>query len=331
MACFALDDGHPRDQVRGVGDDHVAYQVVGDCRARPPVRAVRDDADRPDVGRAGVRRGLHQLASFSRLITCDLMGVGSSDAVAVEDMPAMQSWTDGMLAVLDEVDSGCAGDLRNDGVGAPDDAVRGEPPDPGPRAGALEPVRVVRAQRRPAVRDARGDAARRTWRGSLRRRHHGAGNTADLLAPSRAGDPAFRRWWARGERLSGGPAISPTSWSCSCAATPGRRSRASRRRRSSSAGRATGTSVTGMRRRSSTRSRTRDSSSSTGDDNVWFAGDVDEVIDHIESFLTGKRSPTSTSRVLSTVLFTDIVGLDPTRRRRPVTRPGGRRSRRTTR
>ena len=45
-----------------------------------------------------------------------------------------------------------------------------------------------------------------------------------------------------------------------------------------------------------------------GDDNVWFAGDSDRVLDEIESFLTGQRSATPSNRVLSTVLFTDIVG-----------------------
>jgi len=43
-------------------------------------------------------------------------------------------------------------------------------------------------------------------------------------------------------------------------------------------------------------------------DRVWFAGDTDRVLDEIESFLTGQRSATPSNRVLSTVLFTDIVG-----------------------
>jgi class 3 adenylate cyclase len=45
-----------------------------------------------------------------------------------------------------------------------------------------------------------------------------------------------------------------------------------------------------------------------GDDNIWFAGDTDRVLDEIESFLTGGRPATPSNRVLSTVLFTDIVG-----------------------
>ena len=45
-----------------------------------------------------------------------------------------------------------------------------------------------------------------------------------------------------------------------------------------------------------------------GDDTMWFAGDADSVLDEIESFLTGERRVTPSNRVLSTVLFTDIVG-----------------------
>lgn len=45
-----------------------------------------------------------------------------------------------------------------------------------------------------------------------------------------------------------------------------------------------------------------------GEDNAWFAGDADRVLDEIESFVTGGRAAPQSNRVLSTVLFTDIVG-----------------------
>jgi len=54
------------------------------------------------------RGHLHRLASFSRLILTDLLGSGSSDAVPIHDRPAMQTWTDGLVAVLDAVGSKCA-------------------------------------------------------------------------------------------------------------------------------------------------------------------------------------------------------------------------------
>jgi class 3 adenylate cyclase len=45
-----------------------------------------------------------------------------------------------------------------------------------------------------------------------------------------------------------------------------------------------------------------------GDDNLFFAGDTDALVDEIEEFLTGVRPPVTTNRVLATVCFTDIVG-----------------------
>src|ERR1700757_4098610 len=90
------------------GDAHLAYQVVGDHgpdllfvpTATFPIDLLWDD---PTV--AGY---LRRLASFSRLFLTDLLGVGSSDAVPICERPAMQSWTDGLIAVLDAVGSGCA-------------------------------------------------------------------------------------------------------------------------------------------------------------------------------------------------------------------------------
>jgi class 3 adenylate cyclase len=44
-----------------------------------------------------------------------------------------------------------------------------------------------------------------------------------------------------------------------------------------------------------------------GNDHAWTAGDTDAVVDQIEEFLTGVRSAGHLDRVLSTILFTDIV------------------------
>jgi class 3 adenylate cyclase len=44
-----------------------------------------------------------------------------------------------------------------------------------------------------------------------------------------------------------------------------------------------------------------------GNDHMWTGGDAGAVIDQIEEFLTGVRSVGQPDRVLSTILFTDIV------------------------
>ena len=45
-----------------------------------------------------------------------------------------------------------------------------------------------------------------------------------------------------------------------------------------------------------------------GSGTTIFSGDVDPIVDEIQAFLTGIRPPPRHDRVLSTVLFTDIVG-----------------------
>lgn len=45
-----------------------------------------------------------------------------------------------------------------------------------------------------------------------------------------------------------------------------------------------------------------------GADYLPWVGDQDAILDEIQEFLTGVRSPPESDRVLATVLFTDIVG-----------------------
>ena len=45
-----------------------------------------------------------------------------------------------------------------------------------------------------------------------------------------------------------------------------------------------------------------------GGDHTLWVGDVDGILDEVEGFLTGVRRGPDTDRVLTTVLFTDIVG-----------------------
>src|ERR1700747_2186654 len=90
------------------GDVHLAYQVVADNgsdllfvpTATFPIDLLWDEPT--------VARHLRRLSSFSRLIMTDLLGMGSSDAVPIHDRPAMQAWTDGLIAVLDSVGIECA-------------------------------------------------------------------------------------------------------------------------------------------------------------------------------------------------------------------------------
>jgi class 3 adenylate cyclase/pimeloyl-ACP methyl ester carboxylesterase len=285
------------------GDHHLAYQVLGDGddllyvpTGTTPIDLIWDEPV--------FARGLHQLASFSRLIACDLLGVGSSDAVPVDDMPLMQAWSDGIGSVLDAAGSGCAAVFATSESALPAMLFAASHPE---RVRALvlwSPYAYfVRCDDQPFAMPE--DVLERYLDGFADT--VGGGPTADLLAPSRTGDTAFRRWWARGERLSGGPGYfrhilerflrtdaRPVLSSIQAPALILRR-RGDRHIRAGHA-EAIVAAIPNARL-----------IELEGDDNVWFAADITEPLEHIESFLTGKRTVASTTRVLSTVLFTDIV------------------------
>ena len=287
------------------GDVHLAYQVVGDHgpdlmfvpTATFPIDLLWDE---PVV--AGL---LRRLASFGRLILTDLLGAGSSDAVPINDRPAMQSWTDGLAAVLDDVGSDCAAVF-----------AMSESALPAMLLSATHP-RCIRSLVlwSPFAHYVRGSDQGFGMPEPVLARYLdvfrdtvGTGADVEVLAPSWAGDAAKRRWWARGERLSGGPGyfkalldlflhtdIGPVLDSIQ-APTLVLHRRGDRH-------------VVGDQARDvAARIPHARLVELDGDDHVWFAGDADRVLDEIESFLTGSRRAAPTNRVLSTVLFTDIVG-----------------------
>jgi pimeloyl-ACP methyl ester carboxylesterase len=88
-------------------DVNLAYQIAGGSgpdllfvpTATFPIDLLWDEPT--------VAAHLRRLSSFGRLILTDLLGMGSSDAVPINECAAMQSWTDGLVAVLDAVGSDC--------------------------------------------------------------------------------------------------------------------------------------------------------------------------------------------------------------------------------
>lgn len=287
------------------GDAHLAYQIVGE--RGPDLLFVPTGTFPIDLlwDEPTVAGRLRRLASFSRLIMTDLLGVGSSDAVPIHDRPAMQSWTDGLVAVLNAVgsESACV-------FGMAESAL------PVMLLAATHPQRVhllvlwspyaryLRADDYPAGMpepnftryvDSFGDTV-------------GTGAVADYLAPSWAGDAGKRRWWARGERLAGGPGYFKAIFDLYLR-TDVRPALDSIQAPTLLLHRRGDRHVNrGHARYLADRIPKARLVELDGDDDVWFAGDSDRVLDEIESFVTGARAAAPTNRVLSTVLFTDIVG-----------------------
>ena len=287
------------------GDAHIAYQVVGDrgpdlLFVPTPTFPIDLQWDEPTVA-----RHLRRLASFSRVIMTDLLCMGSSDAVPIQNLPAMQTWTGGLVAVLDAVGSECASVFGMSESTLPVMLLAASHPQRVRSLVLWSPyARYLRADDYPCGMpepaftryvDAFGDTV-------------GTGAVVDTLAPSWAHDAGKRRWWARGERLAGGPGyfkaifdlylrtdVRPALDSIQ-APTLVLHRRGDRH------------VVGGNTRYVAEHIPHAQLLEFDGDDNVWFAGDSDRVLDEIESFVTGARAATPTNRVLSTVLFTDIVG-----------------------
>jgi class 3 adenylate cyclase len=294
----------PETSYARVGDAHVAYQVVGvgpDLLFVPSAMTPIDMLwEEPEV--AGY---LRRMASFSRLILTDLRGAGSSDPVPVDNHPAMQSWSDGLLAVLDAAGSESASIFAVQGSSLPVMLLAASHPHRvcslvlwGPFA------RFGRAPDHPFGMPEPALTNVIDWLGDSM----GTGANIDRSAPSWAGDAAKKRWWARCERLAGGPGYHKALFDLFL--------------------RSDVRHVVGaiqaptliLRRRGDREVRGEHAEDLAeripharlvefdGDDSAWFAADADRVLDEVESFLTGEPRSTPSNRVLSTVLFTDIVG-----------------------
>jgi len=242
------------------GDAHLAYQIVGD--GGPDLLFVPPSPFPIDLlwDEPTVAGHLHRLASFSRLILTDLLGSGSSDAVPIHDRPAMQTWTDGLVAVLDAVGSKCASVFAWSESGLPVMLLTASHPHRVRSLVLCSPfARFLRASDQPFGMP---ESALVKYVDSFEHTV-GTGAMVDLLAPSWAGDAAKRG--AGGRAVSGSPAaldISRRCTTCSCAPTSAPRWRASRRRRCCCTGVATATCVANTHRISSRESGTHDSWSS---------------------------------------------------------------------
>jgi class 3 adenylate cyclase len=287
------------------GDLHIAYQVAG---SGPPDIVFPTTLWSPldllweDPLAA---RGLRRLASMGRLIGCDLRGWGSSDAVDLESLPALQAWMDDLGVVMDEAGSEQAALIGAGEVGLVAILFAATYPE---RVSALVLINsFARFRRGPDQPWGMPlDAAERYLRVYLETT--GRGPVAGLLAPSRAGEPGFRRWFAKCERLSRGPRANFTisglfQASDVTVALPSIRA-------PTLVLHTTGDPHvrSGHAELLTERIPHAQLVELPGADHVWYAGDVEGLFDQIEAFLTGARAQSRGTRVLTTVLFTDVVG-----------------------
>ncbi len=293
-------------------EGYVGYQVFGggelDVLFFPPwVWNVDAMWEEPRI-----ERFFRRLASFSRVMVLNIRGTGVSNPVPLGAFPTLEEWSDDLRVVLNDVGSESAAAIGASESAGASGAVL---------FAALHPERVqalvvvngsVAGTRRddyPAGFPARlVDQAVQTLGepGSVR------DVWVPLLVPSLAGDERFCRWMERFVRLSIHPSLIGlmlrTGFEMDIrSALPTIQvptliiHRAGNRYMRVGHGRYLAEHITGAKY-----------VELPGEDHFFFAGDTDELLDEIEAFLTGRKGLPEIDRILSTVLFTDIV--DSTKR-----------------
>jgi class 3 adenylate cyclase len=288
-----------------LGDDHVAYQVVGEGSL--DVVFVPEWASHLELQWEDplCARFLERLAAFARLICFDKRGIGLSDPLPPGAGEGLDPWMEDVTAVLDAVGSHSAA-MIGTGAGGPMTLLyAASHPD---RTQSLvlcnTAARFVQADDYPI-----GIPPELVPEGlAFTRESWGTAALFDDGAPSLAGSEAARTFHARVQRQAASPGVAAAMQSVLLA-----------------------TDVRGvlpavhMPTLVVHRSRDRLVDVAHGrylaahidnakyveldyDNNLYYSGDAYELLAEIQSFLTGRPAERTPDRVLATVLFTDIVG-----------------------
>jgi class 3 adenylate cyclase len=281
------------------GDFHIAYQVVGDGDLVVVLAA--DWFGNVELMWEGIAmaHALKRLASFARLVVFDKRGVGLSDPVPVSGLPTLEEWIEDVRVVMDDAAIDRAA-LIGVGAGGPM-AMQFAATHPH-RVSALSLVNTY-------ARLARGPDYAPGIPDELRDRILEVSYTDDRTADFLAGnsDEAFRSWWHRYQRLSVSPGTAAVM----------RRMIFDIDVRSVLPSIQAPTLV--LHRRDDPWIRIDHARyvaqtipgarlvELPGNEDLYFLGDADRLLDQVEEFLTGTPPVVRSDRVLASMLFTDIV------------------------
>lgn len=285
------------------GDDHIAYQVLGDG---PDLVFVSGWVSHVEIAWdvPPLARFLRRLASFSRLIFIDKRGTGMSDPLPQGRPPTLEERIDDVRAVMDAVGSERAALLGISEGGPMNILFAASYPE---RTTALVLfgtfARVVNgdgytAGIDPGLAEQTLEPIARTW---------GEGYLAQYVGPSLASDPAMLQACGRYERMAASPRAAVDLLRLNAVLDVRHVLPAIRvptlvlHRRDEhfvpvANGRFLAAHIPGARL-----------VELDGTDHLFFAGDMDAALDEIEEFITGVRRGDAIDRMLTTLLFTDIV------------------------
>jgi pimeloyl-ACP methyl ester carboxylesterase len=299
-----LDEATPQTRYARSGDVSIAYQTVGaadvDVVLAPGFPSHIEHAWEQPLLAHFYRR----LASFSRLILFDKRGMGLSDRVTASELPGIEQRMDDIRAVLDEV-----GSERATVIGMSDG---------GPIAAVFAATYPQRMNgliminsyaRRLRSADYPWGPSDEDWRGleETFKRDWGGPTFLDLVVPSHAKDAEFAAWWASYLRRSSSPGATSAYLRMNAqidvrAALPAVHvptlvlHRVDDRICPVEGGRFLASLIPGAR-----------FVELPGGDHQAWASDSETLVGEIEEFVTGQRRVPTPTRVLTTLLFTDIV------------------------
>jgi class 3 adenylate cyclase len=294
---YALREGH-----------HIGYQVWGEGPLdvlefnSGLMISIDETSDEPSW-----LRYEESLASFSRLIRFDALGLGLSDPLATGVGPSIEAWAADAVAVLDDIGVEQADIVAPSGGSMPAVWLAAHHPQ---RVRSLVLIngtaRVIRADDYPIGIP---DDILATIPSNIESRRESGDTPIDIAtyAPSLAHRVGFREWWGRAARRGASPATA-IAWNLMIFSADLREhlaaiscptlviSRTDMFADLVEHGRFLSESIPGAQ-----------FVTFPGVDMLPWSGEFDGTVDEIEEFLTGGRRGHRNERVLATVLFVDIV------------------------
>ncbi|HEV8187450.1 MAG TPA: alpha/beta fold hydrolase [Pyrinomonadaceae bacterium] len=305
-AIHQLEQRPPETMYARSGDVNIAYQVIGD--APLDLVFVMGWVSHMEYfwREPSFARFLLRLASFSRLILFDKRGTGLSDRVPINQLPTLEQRMDDVRAVMDAVGSERAALCGVSEGGPMCSLFAATYPE---KTLALVMIGTYAKRLRDAEYPWGPTAEQREHFFEVMRKQWGGPVGIDERAPSVAGDPQFRDWWATYLRMGASPgaAVALTQMNAEIDVR---------------------NVLPSIRVPSLVIHRTEDQCLEVeegrfvadripgakfvelpGNDHLPFVGDQDAILDEVEEFLTGVRHHIEPDTVLATVMVARLVGI----------------------
>jgi class 3 adenylate cyclase len=247
-------------------------------------------------------RLFERLSSFSRLIRFDRRGMGMSEAM--DRLATFEEQVEDFGTVMDAVGSERAALMGTIDAGTLALAFAAAHPERTRAVIAFESApRYTQSDQ-----DDFGVESDVLSRLAMANQTHDVDAQVSIVAPSRAGEPGFKSWFRRFTR-SGSSGYAFQAFMMMMM-TVDIRDRLPEVKVPVLVMNKVGHAILPMRNARALAAALPDALlvELSGDGTTIISGDVDEAADEIEAFLTGNRPPPRRDRILSTVLFTDIVG-----------------------